>query len=103
MANCGNCLFQGDRNTDQKGNNIVFCLVKCFWFSENSTCGHSRDYADLEKETRIKLASDVRQEDAEDRRLKKITRMNLRMMIVTFIVSFAFFWLTVKLFDKYIF
>jgi len=50
-----------------------------------------------------KLASDVRQEDAEDRRLKKIIKMNLRMMIVTFIVSFAFFWLTVKLFDKYIF
>ena len=103
MANCGNCLFQGDRNTDQKGNTNVFCLVRCSWFSENSTCGHYKDYADLEKDTRIKIASEIRQEDSEDRRLGKITRANIKIMAITFIISFAFFCLTVKLFDKYIF
>ena len=103
MANCGNCLFQGDRNTDQKGNTNVFCLVRCLWLSENSTCRQYRDYADIEKDTRVKLASDIRQEESEDKRLSKITRTNLRIMIITFVLSFAFFWLTVKLFDKYIF
>ncbi|MBN1823357.1 MAG: hypothetical protein JW803_03455 [Endomicrobiales bacterium] len=103
MSNCGNCLFQGDRNTDQKGNSVIFCLVRCYWYPETSTCGQFREYADLNKEVRIKYASDIRQEEAEDKRLKSIMKSNLKLVLIVLGVSFALFWLTVKLFDKYIF
>lgn len=103
MANCGNCLYQGDRNADQKGETHVFCLVRANWYPEEKKCDHFREYADLNKDVRIRLAAEIRQEASEDRRIRKILRSNARFAIVTMVISFVLFWATVKLFDKYIF
>lgn len=103
MANCGNCLYQGDRSADQQGNTTVFCLVKAIWLGEEKRCDHFRDYADIGKEVRSSMAADLRMQDSEDRRLKKIASFQLRTVIITMVTSFVLFWATVKLFDKYIF
>jgi hypothetical protein len=103
MKNCGDCLYQGDKISDEHGNCNVFCLVKGNWFKDDTTCGFFREYADLGKEIRTRLASEIRQEEAEDRRLKKIVKANMYLIGVTMVVSFALFILTVKFFDKYIF
>jgi hypothetical protein len=102
-SNCGSCLFQFDRNTDDKGDSNVFCLVKGLWLNENKTCPHFAEYAEIEQDVRSRIALEIRQEEAENRRLKKIVRSNLKFAIAIFVVSFFLFWATVKLFDKYLF
>lgn len=103
MGTCADCLFQGDRNADDKGNTNIFCLVKGSWSSEKATCSKFREYADLSKDIRNRFAAELRQEEAEDRRLGKILKSNFRLVIAVLIVSFILFWVTVKFFDKYIF
>jgi hypothetical protein len=103
MGICADCLFQGDRNADENGNTSIFCLVKGAWMSEKATCQRFREYAELSKDIRGRFAMEIRQEEAEDRRLNKIIRSNLKMVIVVFVISFLMFWVTVKFFDKYIF
>lgn len=103
MGTCADCLFQGDRNADEKGNTHIFCFVKGNWSSEKATCSKFRDYADLSKDIRSRYAMDLRQEDSEDRRLNRILKSNFRLVIAVLVVSFVLFWVTVKFFDKYIF
>jgi hypothetical protein len=103
MGTCADCLFQGDRNADENGNASIFCLVKAGWLNEKAGCPRFRAYADLGKDIRYRYALDVRQEEAEDRRLSKIVRSNFRLVIAVLVVSFLLFWVTVKFFDKYIF
>jgi hypothetical protein len=103
MGTCADCLFQGDRNADEKGNTNVFCLVKGNWSSEKVTCSKFRDYADLSKDIRNRFAVELRQEESEDRRLSKILKSNFHLVIAVLVVSFILFWVTVKFFDKYIF
>ncbi|MHB9155005.1 MAG: hypothetical protein ACYC5N_04840, partial [Endomicrobiales bacterium] len=69
MSNCGSCLYQGDRNADDKGIAHVFCLIKANWIPEEKKCDRFREHADLPKDVRIRLAAEMRQEAAEDRRL----------------------------------
>jgi uncharacterized membrane protein len=106
-SHCGNCLFQFDRNSDEKGDSIVFCLVKGIWIHEDRSCNRFTEYADVSKEVRTQLALGVRQEEAESDRVSKLVRTNTRQItwavIITMFVSFLLFWLTVKLFDKYLF
>lgn len=103
MKNCSDCLYQGDMNADQKGNIRVFCLVNANWIAEKTSCGRFKENADISKEVKNRLAMEIRQEDAEDRRLKKVAGINFRFIMITLIISFFLFWLTVKFFDKYIF
>jgi hypothetical protein len=103
MKNCTTCLFQGDKSADEKNGGKVFCMVKVGWLKEDSFCSCFKEYAELSEGIRLHFASEIRQEEAENRRLKKISRSNLFLVIVTFAVSFLFFVLTVKFFDKYIF
>jgi hypothetical protein len=103
MGNCVHCFFQGDRNADDKGEAHVFCLVKGNWYPEKGSCAHYREYADLNKDVRVRFAAEIRQEEAESRRLTKISRSNWRMVVFTLIASFLLFLVAVKFFDKFIF
>lgn len=90
-------------NADQKGAIRVFCLIKADWTAEKNSCGRFKENADINKEVKNRLAMEIRQEEAEDRRLKKVAGINFRFIMLTLVVSFFLFWLTVKFFDKYIF
>ncbi len=103
MGNCVNCFYQGDMNSDENGNCHVFCMVKGTWMGDTATCARFRELADLSREIRAEFASEMRQEEAEDRRLKAIVRSNWRVVIGTFIISFILFIAAVKFFDKFIF
>ncbi|MCX5777837.1 MAG: hypothetical protein NTU66_01240 [Elusimicrobia bacterium] len=103
MGNCVNCFFQGDTNTDENGENHLFCLVKGNWFRETASCENYREHAQVSNEIRSMFAVEIRREIDEDARLKKVVRSMWKMVIFTFIVSFASFFCIVKFLDKYIF
>lgn len=103
MGHCVNCFFQGDMNTDENGENRLFCLVKGNWFRETASCEHFREHAQVSPETRTMFAVELRKEIDEDRRMKKVLRSAWRMVIFTFVLAFVAFVLIVKYFDKYIF
>ena len=103
MNICENCLFQGDKAVDDKGASSSFCLIKADWLVKLDSCGLFKKNADIGKETKTAIAAQLRQEEAENRRLKKINRSNIKFVIVALIISFVLFLLTVKFFDKYIF
>lgn len=103
MGNCVNCFYQGDRNANEKGECHVFCLIKGDWLSETATCKQYREYADLGKDIRNRFAAEIRQEEFENRRLKKILRSSWRQMLLTLLISFGLFIAAVKFFDKFIF
>jgi hypothetical protein len=103
MNNCENCLSQGDKAVDAKGAANIFCLVKTDWMGAAATCELFRKNADIDKETKLSIASELRQERAENRRLKKVNRATMKFVILAMIISFALFLLTAKFFDKFIF
>lgn len=103
MGNCANCFFQGDMNTDENGENHLFCLVKGNWFRETASCENYRAHAQVSPETRSMFAVEMRREIDEDVRLKKVVRSMWKMVIFTFVLAFVAFVGIVKYFDKYIF
>lgn len=103
MGNCVNCFYQGDQNTDEHGENHLFCLVKGNWFRETASCENYRLHADVSKEIKGMFAAELRHQMDEDVRTSKIVRSMWKMVIFTFIVSFLSFIVIVKFFDKYIF
>ncbi|MGA2090991.1 MAG: hypothetical protein ABSH12_05985 [Endomicrobiales bacterium] len=90
-------------STDENGENHLFCLVKGNWFRETASCENYREHAQVSNETRGMFALEIRREMEEDVRLKKVVRSMWKMVIFTFIISFASFVSIVKFFDKYIF
>ena len=103
MANCSDCLFGGDKGTDQAGKGRVFCLVRTNWVPDVARCESYREQAKLDKELIDKLAYEIRLERAENRRLNKILSKNFKYIVITFLISFALFIAAVKFFEKYIF
>ncbi|MDR3112140.1 MAG: hypothetical protein LBU55_03090 [Elusimicrobiota bacterium] len=97
MNSCINCLFKADDKVDNIGNAKIFCLVNKTWKIENAICKHFTEYADLSKEIRSKYAFEIRMSK------KSAVSQSWKAMIVTLIVSFIMFVLSVKFFDKYIF
>ena len=103
MAKCGECLYLGDKSKDKEGNQRVFCLVRGQWTKFDGKCESYRDDANLSVEIRNQLASEIRQERSENRRLTKIFQKNLKTVIIVLILSFVLFIAAVKFFEKYIF
>jgi hypothetical protein len=103
MSYCVNCLFQGDNGPDEKGNGRVFCLVKKKWLPESSSCENFTEYADLSKEIRSKYAFEIRKNNIGESKTNWAIKQNWKAMLITLILSFAMFVITVKFFDKYIF
>ena len=104
MAKCGECLYVGDKGKNKEsGNAVVFCLLRGTWTKEDGKCEAYRDNANLSIEIRNQLASEIRQERGENRRLTKIFQKNLKIVIVVLILSFGLFIAAVKFFEKFIF
>jgi len=103
MARCAECLYLGDKGKNKEGNSVVFCLIRGAWTKEDAKCDSYRDSANLTLEIRNQLASEIRQERAENRRLTKIFQKNLKTVIVVLILSFGLFIAAVKFFEKFIF
>ena len=103
MAKCVECLYLGDKGKNKEGNATVFCLVRGHWTKEEGKCDLFRELANLSLEIRNQLASEIRQERSENRRLTKIFQKNLKTVIIVLILSFGLFIAAVKFFEKFIF
>ena len=106
MGHCINCLFQGDNSLDETGHGRVFCMVRRKWMSEEDTCEHFTEYADLSKDIRAEYAFEIREQkygSGSANKLSDAIKQNWKAMIIAMLLAFVMFMIVVKFFDKYIF
>lgn len=100
VNSCGNCLY---RNSKSVFSDSYFCLVKKDWIEKEKwreiglKCDYFKfDCPNFTDENRFQLASEIRQEEAENRRLRYLLRSNWWLVIATFAGAFLAFLATAK-------
>ncbi|OGS34060.1 MAG: hypothetical protein A2293_00620 [Elusimicrobia bacterium RIFOXYB2_FULL_49_7] len=104
MPTCEQCLFQNTKKEIEGKGSCVFCLVKGNWNPTAKKCGQYRESdSSLSADTARSLAFELRQEEAENRRLRAVVKSTRVSMILSLIIAFILFIAVTKFYDKFLF